>query len=83
MLLALKYPDYYTWRDTKTIRNGYWPDGSMIRISDPEFKPGMDDLHEKFVTNKKYRDKFLKEVLGDDYESKYKDQPNDNNDSTN
>lgn len=62
-LLALKYPDYHTWRDVKTIRNGYWPDGSIVRISDPEMKPGMDDLHEKLVNDKKFAKEFFKDII--------------------
>jgi hypothetical protein len=41
----LKYPDSHTWRDKSTICNGYWPDGNIVRISDPEMKPEMDTLH--------------------------------------
>lgn len=57
--LRLKYPDSHTWRDTSTIRNGYWPDGSFVRLSDPEMKPAMDEHRYKLEHDEEYRNKFM------------------------
>lgn len=51
VLLALKYPDYHTWRDFSTVRAGRWPTGDPVRISDPEMKPVMDELKEKIKSD--------------------------------
>lgn len=61
--LALKYPDYHTWRDKKTIRDGYWPDGSMARISDPEFQSDLDELHERIANDRAFAKKFFANII--------------------
>lgn len=60
---ALRYPDFHLWRDKSKIRNGYWPDGNVARISDPEFQPDMDELKSRLATDREYRDAFLKNVI--------------------
>lgn len=63
---ALKYPDYHTWRPKDKIRNGRWPDGSIVYVSDPEFKPDIDNLRNKLITDEEYRNIFLKNIKNSD-----------------
>lgn len=62
-LLALKYPDFHTWRDLDAAmaNGGYWPSGQPIRISDPEMKPRMDDLMAEICESKESAKAFLKD----------------------
>ena len=48
-ILALKYPDYHSWRDLDTAmgNGGIWPNGEPVRLSDPEMKPWMDSMRER------------------------------------
>ena len=57
---ALKYPDYYTWRDMNTVRDGYWPDGQPVRFSDPEMKPFMDEMRQKIIDDPNFARDLLK-----------------------
>lgn len=54
--LALKYPDYRTWRDLNKAlaNNGRWPCGTPIRLSDPEMKPRMDEIKENIKNDPAY-----------------------------
>jgi hypothetical protein len=73
VILALKYPDYHTWRDLKAAkaRGGYWPDGSLVRLHDPEMKPYMDREMQRIKDNPEYARQLLnnlglyKQKLGD------------------
>lgn len=51
--MGLKYPDYKNWRDLDAAiaRGGYWPSGEVVRLSDPEMKPRMDELLDKIKTD--------------------------------
>lgn len=62
--LALKYPDYHTWRDLdEAMENGgYWPNGEMVRISDPEMRPEMDALLEEMKANPEKTRNFLQNL---------------------
>jgi hypothetical protein len=59
---ALKYPDYHTWRDRKTIRNGRWLDGSMVYTTDPEFRPYLDELRREITKDKESAEAFLRKA---------------------
>jgi len=61
VILALKYPDYHKWRDLKAAkaRGGYWPDGSIVRLSDPEMKPYMDYEMDRIRNDPEYARKIL------------------------
>lgn len=63
----LKYPDANKWRDRSTIVDGRWPDGSVVRISDPEFKPLLDKQMYRIKTDKAYRDEFLSKIFPQKY----------------
>lgn len=60
---ALKYPGFHTWRDLDAAfaRGGYWPSGEVVRLSDPEMKPRMDELREKLIADPEFRDMFLQD----------------------
>jgi len=62
-LLALKYPDFHTWRDLNSAmaNGGYWPSGQPVRISDPEMKPRMDELMGEICESKESAERFLKD----------------------
>ena len=59
--LALKYPDYSSWRDLDVAmrRGGFWEDGTVVRLSDPEMQPQMDKMMERIKSNKEYARKLL------------------------
>lgn len=61
---ALKYPDYKSWRDLDAAmaRGGFWPDGSIVRISDPEMKPQMDKIKNKILTDPDYARELLSKL---------------------
>lgn len=54
--LALKYPDFHTWRNLEeAMKNGgVWPDGTPVRLSDPEMKPTMDELLDKIESDPEF-----------------------------
>jgi hypothetical protein len=60
-LLALKYPDYSSWRDLDAAmrKGGFWEDGTVVRLSDPEMQPQMDKMMERIKSDKKYARKLL------------------------
>jgi hypothetical protein len=71
-VLALKYPDYHTWRDLDAAkaRGGFWPNGETIRLSDPEMKPEMDELMERIKTDPEFARSLIKGLgLVDDEEA--------------
>ena len=59
--LALKYPDYSSWRDLDAAirKGGVWEDGTLVRLSDPEMQPQMDEMAEKITSDKEYARKLL------------------------
>lgn len=63
LVQALKYPDFHTWRDKSTIKNGYWPDGTVARISDPEFRPDMEAIAHLFLVDPIFREKILNDKI--------------------
>lgn len=62
--MALKYPDYHTWRDLDAAlrRGGYWPDKQPVRLSDPEMKPKMDELRDRIENDPEYARSFLRDL---------------------
>lgn len=68
--LALKYPDYHTWRDLDAAmaRGGFWETGETVRLSDPEMKPWMDAQIRRIKEEPGYGTKLLQIIgLVDDY----------------
>ena len=63
-ILALKYPDYHTWRDLDAaLKNGgVWPNGSTVRLSDPEMRPKIDEIMEMIENDEAYRNDFLQKI---------------------
>ena len=68
--LALKYPDFHTWRDLDAAmtNNGRWPDGRPVCLSDPEMKPRIDDLLSSITETPDTAREWLKKVTPDNYE---------------
>lgn len=62
--LALKYPDYHSWRDLDDAmkRGGFWPSGEPVRLSDPEMKPQMDELIEKIKSDPEFAREMLRKI---------------------
>jgi hypothetical protein len=60
-MLALKYPDYHLWRDLEAAkaRGGFWENGEMVRLSDPEMKPEMDEEKHRIKEDPVYRRQIL------------------------
>lgn len=63
-LYALKYPDYKDWRDLDAAmkNGGFWPNGSPVRLSDPEMRPFMDDLKEKIKSDPELAREMLRKL---------------------
>lgn len=63
-MLALKYPDYHTWRDLDAAkaRGGYWENGDIVRLSDPEMRPYMDEQVRRMNEEPGYATKLLQDL---------------------
>lgn len=63
VVLALKYPDYHKWRnlDAALARGGFWDNGETVRLSDPEMRPRMDELHNLIKNDPEFRKKLLQD----------------------
>lgn len=66
--LALKYPDFHTWRDLDAaIKNGgVWPSGELVRLSDPEMKPKMDELLDKVENDPEFAKQIIRKYTTPD-----------------
>jgi hypothetical protein len=64
LALALKYPDFHTWRDLGRARaeGGRWPGGEIVRLSDPEMKPALDEMVEKIKSDPEFARKLIGHV---------------------
>ncbi len=63
--MALKYPDYHTWRNLKDAiaRGGYWENYQPVLITDPELQPYCHDLIEKCLLYNEQPIEYLKKLL--------------------
>lgn len=61
VFLALKYPDFHTWRDLAAAKanSNRWPDGSGISFSDPEMRPWLDNFIKETTEDPLRLEKFL------------------------
>ena len=62
--LALKYPGFYSWRDLDAAmaRGGFWENGDIIRLSDPEMKPRMDELTSQMIDDPGFAHEMLQSL---------------------